>query len=790
MANTTNEICLYSYNSRGSNDLKLKFIQDLIDLSGNKIPIFCIQEHFLLRNNLKKISNYFSNHSVISKPAFKNFEVQNKGRPRGGLSIIIPKYLRKSVKIVSCKSWRIQILEINLTKEKYLLINSYFPNDARGVDDNCDELEDCLAQIGSAIQTQNCDNYFLLGDLNAEFLRNSSHVNFVKQFLDRHNMFSVWEDYEIDFTYCFEAEDGISHVKTLDHIATLERSRANVTSAGGVIHHIENLSDHEPIYLTYCISNESIKHEREYERKSKPNWKAASEDQRLEYNDVAFRKLLEINIPESISLCTDPKCKDLTHLSEIDAYMKAVLDDIAEASEETIPKTNSKSKGKNCKEMAGWKDYVEPYQDAAKFWFSIWASAGRPLNTVLHTIMKKTRNQFHYQIRKCKRVESFIKNRKLVENSLEGENDIFAEIRRHRGKDTEESVTIDGANGENIPNKFADVYEELYNRENDGQTVNEVLDSINNDIGNEASIEIEKINPALIKEALKKIKVNKSDPLFNISSDLLKNAPEILHVHLANIMKSFFSHGHVSKFLLMATLVPIVKDKLAELNSSSNYRSIAISSLILKLLDWIIILNYGHLLKLDELQFGFQKNSSTSLCSWLVYETIDIYIRNGNDVFAALMDCTKAFDTIQHSKLFKKMLDAKVPPVIVRLLINIYSMQTAEVQWKGQNSREFRISNGVRQGAVLSPILYCFYMNDMFDLLRKSRSGCRVGHLFAGVFGYADDLLLISPTRSGLQEMLNIAEKYALEHKISFSTNPDPEKSNTKCIVFSHTELK
>ena len=197
---------------------------------------------------------------------------------------------------------------------------------------------------------------------------------------------------------------------------------------------------------------------------------------------------------------------------------------------------------------------MEPYQDAAKFWFSIWASAGQPLNTVLHTIMKKTRNQFHYQIRKCKRVESFIKNRKLVENSLEGENDIFAEIRRHRGKDTEESVTIDGANGENIPNKFAEVYEELYNRENDGQTVNEVLDSINNDIGNEASIEIEKINPALIKEALKKIKANKGDSLFNISSDLFKNAPEILHVHLANIMKSSFSHGQWPCLLYQSSL--------------------------------------------------------------------------------------------------------------------------------------------------------------------------------------------------------------------------------------------
>ena len=118
----------------------------------------------------------------------------------------------------------------------------------------------------------------------------------------------------------------------------------------------------------------------------------------------------------------------------------------------------------------------------------------------------------------------------------------------------------------------------------------------------------------------------------------------------------------------------------------------------------------------------------------MVYETVDLYIRNGNVVYGALMDCTKAFDTVKHSKLFQKMLDASIPPVVVRLLINMYSMQTVDVRWKGQYSREFRISNGVRQGAVLSPILFSFYMNDLFDLLRKSKSGCQIGDLYAGVF--------------------------------------------------------
>ena len=105
-------------------------------------------------------------------------------------------------------------------------------------------------------------------------------------------------------------------------------------------------------------------------------------------------------------------------------------------------------------------------------------------------------------------------------------------------------------------------------------------------------------------------------------------------------------------------------------------------------------------------------------------------------------------------------------------------------------SREFRIANGVRQGAVLSPILYCFYMNDMFDILRNSRSGCKIANLFAGAFGYDDDLLLISPSRSGLQDMINLTEQYAAEHKIGFSTNPNPEKSKTKGIIFSKSDLK
>ena len=110
--------------------------------------------------------------------------------------------------------------------------------------------------------------------------------------------------------------------------------------------------------------------------------------------------------------------------------------------------------------------------------------------------------------------------------------------------------------------------------------------------------------------------------------------------------------------------------------------------------------------------------------------------------------------------MFKKLLEVKIPEIFVRLLIFIYQKQTADVKWQNTFSKEFTMTNGVRQGSVLSPILFCFYMNNLFREMRGSKSGCYIGSNYAGCFGYADDLLLLSPSRNGLQELLNKAQKY------------------------------
>ena len=237
-------------------------------------------------------------------------------------------------------------------------------------------------------------------------------------------------------------------------------------------------------------------------------------------------------------------------------------------------------------------------------------------------------------------------------------------------------------------------------------------------------------------------------------------------------------------YLLLATLVPIVKDRLGDINSSKNYRLIAMSSLILKILDWVILLLFGQHLGLDELQFAYQKNCSPSMCTWGAIETIGYYLRNGSEVFSCLMDMTKAFNNVKYSVLFSRLIKANLSAIFIRILFFIYVNQFANIRWNGVYSEVFNISNGVRQGAICSGILYCFYCNDLFEELRRSGFGCWINGSYCGIWGYSDDNFLLAPTKVALQEMLNICERYANSHNLQFSTDNNPKKCKTKCIAY------
>lgn len=149
------------------------------------------------------------------------------------------------------------------------------------------------------------------------------------------------------------------------------------------------------------------------------------------------------------------------------------------------------------------------------------------------------------------------------------------------------------------------------------------------------------------------------------------------------------------------------------------------------------------------------------------------------------MDLSKAFDMVEWLALFEVLQAKNVSPVFLRTLLYVYSNQSCAVKWNGSISNKFSVTNGVRQGAVSSPILFSIYIDELFSLLRSSGLGCQLNNQFYGCLGYADDLLLLSASRSGLQFMVNHCAQFMKKRGLKFSTNADPDKSKTNCIIFS-----
>ena len=185
-------------------------------------------------------------------------------------------------------------------------------------------------------------------------------------------------------------------------------------------------------------------------------------------------------------------------------------------------------------------------------------------------------------------------------------------------------------------------------------------------------IEVNKLTGPVVKEACSRMKPGKADVTESFTSDILLHGPDNLFEHLAGIFRSFLVHGNVTLELLSCAFLPLFKGGMKNPNLSDSYRAIAGSSQILKLLDNVVLLLWGDLLGSDSLQFGFKKGTSTTQCSWLVMEVASYFLRQGTPVIATLLDCSKAFDKCQFSTLFTKLMERRLPAIVIRMLIYMY----------------------------------------------------------------------------------------------------------------------
>ena len=99
-----------------------------------------------------------------------------------------------------------------------------------------------------------------------------------------------------------------------------------------------------------------------------------------------------------------------------------------------------------------------------------------------------------------------------------------------------------------------------------------------------------------------------------------------------------------------------------------------------------------------------------------------------------------------------------MPPIILRFLLQMYTGSKSCIFCNGLFSNMFAASNGVKQGGILSPLLFSVYFDVLINRLTQSGYGCYIGLVFLAVFVYADDVVLLAPTATAMRHFLSICD--------------------------------
>ena len=269
--------------------------------------------------------------------------------------------------------------------------------------------------------------------------------------------------FHADYTHAIDIE-GTTFTSVIDHFHWSIGIDDCVEDAG-VLYLPQNTSDHCPIYCVLKIDGLRICSKNVVVNQAKPCWKKASEVQKNRFKLKLEGSLKELTTPEICKDCNDVHSANNCHNQASDDFMISLLVCLDNAASECLPTSVGSNVKRNERKpsVAMWKENIQPFKDRSMLWHAIWVSAGKPINTQLHKLMKRARNIYHLQIRRTKKMKDILMKNSLLKACIKNKNgDIFTEIRKMRMSSPTIASTIDGESHD-VPNHVADIYNDLYN---------------------------------------------------------------------------------------------------------------------------------------------------------------------------------------------------------------------------------------------------------------------------------------------------------------------------------------
>jgi len=210
-------------------------------------------------------------------------------------------------------------------------------------------------------------------------------------------------------------------------------------------------------------------------------------------------------------------------------------------------------------------------------------------------------------------------------------------------------------------------------------------------------------------------------------------------------------------------ILPIYKR--GDVSDPNNYRGITLISCFAKLFTGII----NERLKswaesydiITDAQFGFKPNCSTADAIFILNALIEKQLHNKHKLFCCYIDYRKAYDVINRGQLWYKMIRSGVDGKLMAIIRSMYNEVKLQVKHMSSLSDLFSSNVGLLQGEITSPIMFSLFVNDIeFSLQNGLNAGITLDQLSVYLLLFADDAVIFSETKEGLQKSLDNLEIY------------------------------
>ena len=292
------------------------------------------------------------------------------------------------------------------------------------------------------------------------------------------------------------------------------------------------------------------------------------------------------------------------------------------------------------------------------------------------------------------------------------------------------------------------------------------------------------ITQSEIIEAIHNLKGNKAAGMDGITSEMLKLSLPMCLPFLISLFNHILDSGNYPKMWTNAIIVPIHKSGDKEI--PNNYRGVSLLSVLGKVFARILNKRLSVWAEVNnhfvEEQGGFRAGYSTMDNMFVLFGIVQRYLtKRSGKIYVCFVDFQKAFDTINRSLLWNTLKRVGVGGKMLAVLQSMYRTVTSCVRCSEGLTDCFECPNGVRQGCVLSPTLFSFFINELAGEIReKGQYGIQLtpSVIQILVLLFADDVILSSYCPRGLQCQINILRGFA--EKSGMTVN----LTKTKIIVF------